>query len=73
MCASGALNDPEVGCLRSRQVSTVAACTDGIQVVYEDMPKENAEFCTTKMWFFCERLPRDEVRGALGTSFDQKL
>ena len=67
VCASGPLNDPEVGCLRSRQVSSVAVCTDGVQFIYEDLPKENAEFCTTKMWFLCERLSRDEARVAWAT------
>ncbi len=66
MCASGPLNDPELGCLRSREVSSVASCIDGVQFIYEDMPKENAAFCTTQMWFICERLPRDEARAAWG-------
>jgi hypothetical protein len=64
LCASGPFNDPEAGCLREREVASVASCHDGVQFIYEDLSKENAEFCTTNLWFLCERLSRDEVRSA---------
>ena len=62
ICTSGPLADPEVGCLRDREVAEVAVCTDGVQLIFEDLPKENADFCTTAMWSLCERMERDEVR-----------
>ena len=36
-CASGPLNDPELGCLRKREVKGAEVCTDGIQFLFDDI------------------------------------
>ena len=65
-CASGPLNDPELGCLRKREIKDAEVCTDGIQLIFDDtlQPPETS-FCSNQLWFFCEALSRNDVRPAL--------
>ena len=74
-CASGPLNDPDVGCLRQRTVKTVESCTDGVQFLYEDslQPTETS-LCSNQLWTFCEVLNRNEVRNSLaGDSISETI
>ena len=65
-CISGALNDSDQGCLRSRTVKSAEACYDGIQILFDDVyqpPETN--FCSNQLWVICEAFKRNDVRASL--------
>jgi hypothetical protein len=74
-CASGPLNDPDVGCLRNRSVRDVESCTDGVQFLFDDTYQpEAATLCSNQLWIFCEVVNRNEIRNSLtGDSISETI